>query len=175
MTATRLLVLLPTILLLAGCGGSSSSHSSSTGAGIGPRTAPASTAGAPKSSSARGAGSSSRGASGPSGGVVVPRPGGSGGGAIDARVPADFHLTLDGRLRPATISIPAFLAVALSVTSGDARPHTVLVRTPSPHTLSVPSHGHASLLIAGLKAGNYAVQVDGRARAALLIGGEPGP
>ncbi len=172
----RLLVLLPTILLLSGCGGSGSAHSSSAGR---PAHA-ASTAGAPGGSASAGSGTagSSRGAPGPppgGGAGAVPPAGGSDAGSINARVPADFHLTLDGRLLPGTISIPAFLAVALSVSSADVRPHTLLVRTPSPHTLSLAPHGHASLRIAGLKAGSYAVQVDGRARATLVIGGEPGP
>ncbi len=175
----RLLVLLPAILLLSGCGGSGSAHSSSAGAGAasGTRGEPA---GAPGGSASAGSGTagSSRGAPGPppgGGAGAVPPAGGSDGGSINARVPADFHLTLDGRLLPGTISIPAFLAVALSVSSADVRPHTLLVRTPSPHTLSLMPHGHASLRIAGLKAGSYAVQVDGRARATLVIGGEPGP
>ena len=41
--------------------------------------------------------------------------------------------------------------------------------------LNVPAHGRASVLIPGLKAGEYAIEIDGKPRAVLLIGGEPGP
>jgi len=40
---------------------------------------------------------------------------------------------------------------------------------------SAAAHGHASLLIPGLRAGTYAIDVDGKPKAALIIGGEPGP
>jgi hypothetical protein len=39
----------------------------------------------------------------------------------------------------------------------------------------VPAHGRAALLIGGLRAGTYAVEVDGHPKASLIIGGEPGP
>jgi hypothetical protein len=51
----------------------------------------------------------------------------------------------------------------------------VVVHTPPPHSLTVAANARASVLIGGLKAGDYAVDVDGRQQAKLVIGGEPGP
>ena len=80
-----------------------------------------------------------------------------------------------GKLVPPTVSAPAFLAVLVTVASGDGQQHRVLLKTPTPHSLSVPAHGHASVLVPGLRAGQYPIDVDGTPRGALLIGGEPGP
>jgi hypothetical protein len=73
------------------------------------------------------------------------------------------------------VSAPAFLAVSLTVVSRDGHRHQVIVKTPTSRALTVPANGHASLLIGGLKAGNYGVEIDGAPRAELVIGGEPGP
>ena len=78
-------------------------------------------------------------------------------------------------LTPPTISSPAHIPVQLTVVSGDGRSHRVVLRTPTPHVLSVPAHGHATVLITGLKLGHYALDVDGTARGALVIGGAAGP
>lgn len=86
-----------------------------------------------------------------------------------------FQLGPGGRLTPPTISIPAFLAVALSVSSHDGASHTVTVRIPSPLTVTVPAHGRAAAMLRGLRAGQYTILVDGRPRGTLAIGGEPGP
>jgi hypothetical protein len=91
------------------------------------------------------------------------------------RVPAAYVIRAGGRLGPPVITVPAFLAVALSFASGDGSAHRVLVKTPSAHTLSVPAHGRTSLLIPGLRAGQYAIDVDGKPAGFLTIGGEPGP
>ena len=50
-----------------------------------------------------------------------------------------------------------------------------MVHTPTPHTLIVPAGGRASTLIRGLRAGQYAIDIDGTPRGTLIIGGEPGP
>jgi hypothetical protein len=97
------------------------------------------------------------------------------GGSSNARVPATFTIRAN-KVTPATVSAPAFLAVQLTAVSGDGQPHTVVVKLPEgPRKLTVPAHGRASVLIPGLKAGEYAVEIDGKTRAVLLIGGEPGP
>jgi hypothetical protein len=97
------------------------------------------------------------------------------GGSTDVRVPATFTIGSGLRLVPQTVSAPAFLAVRVTVTSGDGKAHQVIVRTPTLHTLSVPAGGSASILISGQRAGQYPIEVDGTTRGALLIGGEPGP
>ncbi len=91
------------------------------------------------------------------------------------RVPATFAIDASGKLVPSSVSSPAFLAVQVSVSDGDGRAHRIVIHTPTPHTLLVPAGGRASVLIPGLRAGQYAVDVDGTSRGALLIGGEPGP
>jgi hypothetical protein len=97
------------------------------------------------------------------------------GGSSNARVPATFTIGATG-VSPKTVSAPAFLAVQLTVVSGDGKGHAVVVVLPEGRrSLSVPAHGRASTLIPGLKAGQYAVDIDGKPRAVLLIGGEPGP
>jgi hypothetical protein len=97
------------------------------------------------------------------------------GGSSNARVPATFTIRASG-VSPATVSAPAFLAVQLTVVSGDGKGHAVVVVLPEGgRSLSVPANGRASTLIPGLRAGEYAVKIDGKTRAVLLIGGEPGP
>lgn len=97
------------------------------------------------------------------------------GGSGNARVPATFTIRTN-KVSPATVSAPAFLAVQLTAVSGDGQRHNVVVVLPGkPRMLSVPADGRASVLIPGLKAGQYAVKIDGKTRAELLIGGEPGP
>ena len=91
------------------------------------------------------------------------------------RVPATYVIRAGGRLNPPVVSVPAFLAVQLSIASADGSSHRVLVKTPTPHTLAVPAHGRKSILIPGLRAGNYQIDVDGKPGGTLTIGGEPGP
>jgi hypothetical protein len=79
-------------------------------------------------------------------------------------------------LRPGGALIPTSLASAsagpieLRVVSDDAHQRRVVLRASTPQTLTVPAHGHASMLVTGLGQGRYLLEVDGRARAALLIG-----
>jgi hypothetical protein len=189
------------LVLLAGCG--SSKHATASTAATTPTTpqtatsttSPASTQTTPgtptstkksgttpiaktKSTSnpTGGAGLPSGSGSGGSGGSGGSSGGGSsGGGSTNARVPATFTIASGGQLSPPTVSAPAFLAVQLTVVSRDGQAHQVLLRTPTPHKLAVPAHGHATVLIPGLRAGSYPLEIDGAARGALTIGGEPGP
>jgi hypothetical protein len=116
--------------------------------------------------------SSPKSGSGSSPGTSVKNPA---GGSGSARVPATFTIRASG-VSPTTVSAPAFLAVQVTAISADGQPHTVVVKVPGKQrTLSVPAHGRASVLIPGLKAGDYPVEIDGKPRAKLTIGGEPGP
>ncbi len=120
-----------------------------------------------------------------SGGVAPQPPAGGGahrtkvdkpaGGSANARVPATFTISRSGSVSPPTVSAPAFLAISLTVVSGDGKPHQVRLLTLAPHVLHVPAGGRATTLIGGLKAGTYAIQIDGKPKAKLVIGGEPGP
>jgi hypothetical protein len=91
------------------------------------------------------------------------------------RVPATFTIRQGGSLEPPTVSSPAFLAIEVSVASGDGRAHRVLVHAPTPRSLSVPAHGRVVVLLAGMRQGHYTIDVDGAPRGALEVGGEPGP
>jgi hypothetical protein len=61
------------------------------------------------------------------------------------------------------------------VTSGDGKPHKVVLRIAKPVTLSVPAGGHAARLLSGIDVGNYVLDVDGTPRGGLTIGAAPGP
>jgi hypothetical protein len=160
-------VLFPALLLLGGCGGSK--HSSST-------SSAAHTTGTSSSATV-----TATTATGPSQTVTTtatpPNTTGAAAtsGATNVRVPSIFTIHAGGRLTPPTVSTPAFIALDVTVSSADGHSHHVLIRTPTPHSLTVPAGGHASVLIAGLKQGRYVIAVDGESRGALLIGGEPGP
>src|SRR5947209_6946898 len=64
---------------------------------------------------------------------------------------------------------------ATSASTGPLRTPAGPSTTSRPVRLTVAAHGHASTLIGGLRAGTYPILVDGRQRATLAIGGEPGP
>jgi hypothetical protein len=100
---------------------------------------------------------------------------GGDGGEQQVRVPAAFLAGAGGRLTPRTITVPPFLAVELSLRSGDGRPHRLVLRTTPPHALRVGAGGRAAVRIAGLRAGRYPVLLDGRRAGALVAGGEVGP
>jgi hypothetical protein len=97
------------------------------------------------------------------------------GGSQPVRVPASFTATGGGRLTPPTITVPPFLAVEISLRSADGSAHTLVVKTPAPHTLQVAAGARAQVRIAGLRAGSYAVLLDGRRAGALAVGGDAGP
>lgn len=97
------------------------------------------------------------------------------GGSQAVRVPASFVVTQSGRLTPPTITVPPFLAVEISLRSADGKAHTLVVKTPTPQTLQVAAGARAQVRIGGLRAGSYAVLLDGRRAGALAVGGDAGP
>ena len=92
--------------------------------------------------------------------------------ALNARIPATFTIGTGTTVRPPTVSVPAKLPVALTVSAADGRAHRVSIAGAE---LSIPPGGRATKLITGLKAGRYQLEVDGKARGALVIGAQPGP
>lgn len=98
-----------------------------------------------------------------------------GGGEEAVRVPAAYVVTAGGRLRPPTITVPPFLAVEVSLAAQDGRSHTLVLGTAPPRTLRVAAGGREAVRIPGLRAGRYAVTLDGRRAGALVAGGEVGP
>ncbi len=93
----------------------------------------------------------------------------------DVRLPATFTILPSGALSPPTVTAPARVPVLLTVTSGDARAHHAVLRTPASHELTIPAHGRASVLLTGLRNGRYALDIDGAPKGALIVGGAPGP
>jgi hypothetical protein len=163
-----------TVLAITGCGGGNTGPGASTNPtasapdatapptdatqpGTAPATAPPATTTTPAQTE-------------PAGGA-----GGSGEDEQAVRVPASFVVTQSGRLTPPTITVPPFLAVEISIRSDDGRPHTLVLQTTQPHTLQVAAGRRAAVRIAGLRAGRYAVTLDGRRAGALVAGGEVGP
>jgi hypothetical protein len=96
----------------------------------------------------------------------------SSNGASTAVLPASFVVNADDSLSPPLISGPVDTTIQLIVISRASHPLTVTVAS---HSLSVQPGGHASTRIQGLKAGRYPIAVNGRGRAALVVGAQPGP
>ena len=90
------------------------------------------------------------------------------------RIPATFTLRA-GRLTPGTITVPPFLAIAISVRNADSRPHTIVVRADRAYRLLAAPGRRAARTLPGQRAGSYPVLVDGARRGTLVAGGEPGP
>jgi hypothetical protein len=96
-------------------------------------------------------------------------------GAPRTRMPASF-VVRHGRLTPPGISGPAGIPIDVTVISQDGKAHTLLLEVPpKPRRLSVAPGGKAALRIAGLRAGAYGIELDGRVAGGLVIGREPGP
>jgi hypothetical protein len=96
------------------------------------------------------------------------------GGATNVHVRASFTI-LPGGLRPPVLTVPAFVAVGLTILSGDGRSHRIVIQTPAPHSVNLPAGGRVTIPLPGTGAGRYAVKIDGRAAGSLLVGGEGGP
>jgi hypothetical protein len=91
------------------------------------------------------------------------------------RLPATFKIAPDGTLSPPVIAVPASLPIQLTVVSADGHAHHVVLQTSKPHALSVPANGKASVLLVGLKKGDYKLVVDGAVKGSLSIGVQVGP
>ena len=169
-------------LLLAGCGGSASTATSTppgtstssaaktgtTGGGAPPAstgtTKATSTQTAPRSTASRKTSTvtTTRAATAP-----LPTPA--------DYVPATFVITRRGALSPPTVSAAASVAIKLTVVSGDGKAHRAVLESAPPHSLSVPAGRSASVLLADLRSGRYKVRIDGVAQGTLVIGFLPGP
>lgn len=160
-TRFGVLGLFPVFLLISGCGGSS--HSSSS-------TAPSASTSASSTAAVSSSASSTTASA-----TSAHKPKHFATGSSNVRVPATFTVRSGGKLTPPQISLPAHLAVQVTVVSGDGHAHRVVVMTPSPRTLSVSAGGRASVLIGGLKVGRYPIELDGTAAGLLVTGAQPGP
>lgn len=102
---------------------------------------------------------------------------GDSGGAEPVRVPATFIFSAGGRVQPATVTIPAFIAVELTLASRDGRAHALLLDDGGRrYRLAVPAGGRRTTRIPGLRAGTYPLRPEGAGPGArLVVGGEVGP
>jgi hypothetical protein len=91
------------------------------------------------------------------------------------RVPAAFKVLGTSRLTPATVTVPPFLAVEVSVANPDGARHVVVVTTPRPQTLTLDGGGYRAVRLPGLRAGSYPIELDGKPVAELIVGGDVGP
>jgi hypothetical protein len=113
----------------------------------------------------------------PPGGVTTGEGGesGEGGAGDEEAVRVSVALTLaGGRLAPTTVTVPAFLALEVTITStGPAATATL----PGGATLAIPAGSAATKRLTGLKPGDYAVTAGGGAKTTLHVvsGGDPGP
>jgi len=99
-----------------------------------------------------------------------------GGGARNVRVPARFVIVGPHRLEPRTITVPPFIAVQVSIRSGDGREHRFVLHAPEPQQIDVwPERRTASMRVPGLRAGRYSIRVDFVPAGALVVGGDAGP
>jgi hypothetical protein len=140
-------------------------------AGCGPADEPAATATAPPSPPATATASAAPAATT----TPTPSPEEQEGGAGDeqpARVPLEFTLT-DGGLRPATISVPAFLGLELIVHNQTGRPQRVTLEGSG--ELDVPADDTARIRFEGRRAGTYRVDAGDAGHARLVVGVQPGP
>jgi hypothetical protein len=81
-----------------------------------------------------------------------------------------------GALSPPTVAAPSGFTVAVTLANRDSKPHTVIIKTPTPSgSIHVPVGGYSYLLETKLPKGTYAITVDGATRGALVIGSAPGP
>src|SRR5437763_12276060 len=86
------------------------------------------------------------------------------------RVPATFIFTRPNRVQPATVTIPPFVPVQLTLASRDGRPHTLALRSDgSTYRLRVAAGGRASTRLPGLRGGRYALAPVGGGPGATLI------
>jgi hypothetical protein len=98
-------------------------------------------------------------------------PGGAGDERI-ARVPVELTLHPGGQLRPATVSVPAFLTLELIVHNESGASIAVRFRG---ERLDVGSGATARRRFEGLRKGRYAVRAAGAGGATVIVGIEPGP
>ena len=91
------------------------------------------------------------------------------------RIPATFTIRANDQLSPSSVSAPAKVPVQLTLVSADGHEHHAVLLTVRPYPLTVPANGRATVLVPAQLAGHYQLDVDGRPRAALIIGVQPGP
>lgn len=100
----------------------------------------------------------------------------SGGGEEPIRVPVTFAFRTGGGVEPPTVTVPAFVAVEVTLASRDGRAHVLRFRDRSrTYRLAVGAGKRETTKLPGLRAGRYRLQGLGGGSATLVVGGEAGP
>jgi hypothetical protein len=89
----------------------------------------------------------------------------------NVRVLARFTVLRSGALSPPTVTVPAHIPIELVVIAADGRAHRALLHIPNPRPLAVPKSRPAEQLIPALPRGSYPLDIDGRRRGTLRVGG----
>ena len=90
------------------------------------------------------------------------------------RVPVRFVLA-GGRLWPAAVSVPPFIAIELTIVSRDRAAQTLVLSTRPPRKIAVAASGRSKVTLKGVPRGSYRLAVSGGAAGTLVVGSEPGP
>jgi hypothetical protein len=102
----------------------------------------------------------------------VTRPGGD---DENVRVPARFVITPDGRLKPKTMTVPAYLTIELSLLAQNTDGHYLSIHTVKRRVDALVGRRFGSVLVPGMRPGRYQLEVDYRPAGTLIVGGEAGP
>ena len=163
-TSPLALVTTAVALLLAGCGGDSGTvePAATDSPAVTPQTAPTSPTNVQGTAPPAGASTSTDTGTSPSEPI---------------RVPATFIFTRPNRVDPATVTIPAFIPVQLTLASRDGRAHALALSADGhTYTLRVRPGGRASTRVPGLRGGRYPLRpLGGGPGATLIVGGQVGP
>lgn len=95
------------------------------------------------------------------------------GGEEPIRTPATYTFLRGGRVSPPTITVPAFIAVEITLASRDGRAHDLVLTAGRAYRLHVAAGRRSTVRVPGLRAGTY--RLVGAPGATLVVGGEAGP
>jgi hypothetical protein len=101
----------------------------------------------------------------------------SGGGEEPIRVPVTLTFRTGGRVAPPAVTVPAFVAVEVTLVSADGRAHELrLDERGRTHRLAVGAGTRVTVRLPGLRAGSYRLRAPGGGRGVTMTaGGEAGP
>jgi hypothetical protein len=168
-------------LVLAACGGSS--HSSTSSASTAAQSTPSSSSSSSTASTQSPASSSTSLTTSTTRPPEVPR---SREGhrnrsphpvapASGVRIPASFTIQHGGALTPTVISVPKGVTIELQVKDLDSHGHSIRVDVPAAPTVGVSPGASASAAVTGLANGSHRVLEDGHPAATILVGTQGGP
>lgn len=106
--------------------------------------------------------------------VPRPVPDSSPEAAQPIRVPVRFVLG-GGKLRPATVSVPPFIAIELTIISRDHAAQSLVLSTRPTRKITIPAGGKVKVTLRGVPRGSYRLTVFGAKAGTLVVGSEPGP